>query len=242
MLAFGAADREHRRHHRRRHDPDPAADPRQCLARAQRARRDLLHHPGRQYRRCAQSRSATRRCSSASCAASRSSGPLQHLWLQTLIVAVLVLAIFVALDIWFARAEAAAATPAAEPIRVRGLINLALIAVIIGAILGSAAWQPGRRISTSTARTSRCRTSCAMASLVLTALASLLADARTSIAPPTASPGSRSRGRQALCRHLRLHHSGAGDAAGRPRRHLRAGCSRRSPRATARRTRPPISG
>ena len=62
---------------------------------------------------------------------------------ETAIVAVLVLAIFIALDIWLARGETKAASVAAEPLRLRGLINLPLIACIIGAILLSAAWKPG---------------------------------------------------------------------------------------------------
>jgi len=65
-----------------------------------------------------------------------------HLAYETAIVAVLVLAIFLALDIWFAQGETKAAA-AAEPLRLRGLINLPLIGTIIGAILLSAAWNPG---------------------------------------------------------------------------------------------------
>jgi len=66
-----------------------------------------------------------------------------HLAYQTAIVALLVLAIFVALDVWFARGETEAAPTAAKPLRLRGLINLPLIACIIGAILLSATWKPG---------------------------------------------------------------------------------------------------
>ena len=66
-----------------------------------------------------------------------------HLAYQTALVAALVLAIFVALDVWFARGEAKAAPVASEPLRLRGLINLPLIACIIGAILLSATWKPG---------------------------------------------------------------------------------------------------
>jgi Na+/H+ antiporter NhaD/arsenite permease-like protein len=66
----------------------------------------------------------------------------QHLWMQTAIVAGLLLALFVALDRWNFRGEAAAG-PAVEPIRVSGLVNLPLIAAIITTILASAAWQPG---------------------------------------------------------------------------------------------------
>ena len=68
----------------------------------------------------------------------------QHLWLQTAIVAVLVLAIFFALDLWMARSEPPAGTDDAPvPIGIHGLINIALIAVIMVAILLSAIWQPG---------------------------------------------------------------------------------------------------
>ena len=66
-----------------------------------------------------------------------------HLAYETAIVAVLVLAIFVALDVWIARGEPQAAPAAAEPLCLRGLINLPLIAAVIGAILLSAAWKPG---------------------------------------------------------------------------------------------------
>ena len=66
-----------------------------------------------------------------------------HLAFQTAMVAVLVLAIFVMLDIWYARRETIAAPAAAEPLALHGLINLPLIAGVIGAILLSAAWKPG---------------------------------------------------------------------------------------------------
>ena len=66
-----------------------------------------------------------------------------HLASETAIVAVLVLAIFLALDFWLARGETKATPTTAEPLRLRGLINLPLIACIIGAILLSAAWKPG---------------------------------------------------------------------------------------------------
>ncbi|CAN5163517.1 sodium:proton antiporter [soil metagenome] len=67
-----------------------------------------------------------------------------HLWPQTLLVSALVLAIFVAVDVWFARRETASA-PGQPTLRVNvhGLINLLLMALIIGAILASATWRPG---------------------------------------------------------------------------------------------------
>jgi len=66
-----------------------------------------------------------------------------HLAMQTAFAAALVLAAFLALDFWFARGEAKAAPAAAEPLRLRGLINLPLIAGSVGAILFSATWKPG---------------------------------------------------------------------------------------------------
>ena len=51
---------------------------------------------------------------------------------------------FLALDSWIARSESPADTDnAPAPIEIHGLINIALIALIIAAILLSAAWKPG---------------------------------------------------------------------------------------------------
>jgi Na+/H+ antiporter NhaD/arsenite permease-like protein len=67
----------------------------------------------------------------------------QHLWLQTIIVAVSVLALFLIVD-WCLREKSESEVPQpAEPIRIRGAINLVLIAAIIGAILLSAVWKSG---------------------------------------------------------------------------------------------------
>jgi Na+/H+ antiporter NhaD/arsenite permease-like protein len=68
----------------------------------------------------------------------------QHIWLQTLIVSALVLAVFFVVDSYFHRAD----PPRAEPrpptrIRVRGMENLALLALIVAVILLSAWWKPG---------------------------------------------------------------------------------------------------
>jgi Na+/H+ antiporter NhaD/arsenite permease-like protein len=69
----------------------------------------------------------------------------RHLWFETLMVSVAVLAIFAVLDVWFARREPrdAQQAPQSMNIEVHGLINLALIVLIILAILGSALWKPG---------------------------------------------------------------------------------------------------
>ena len=68
----------------------------------------------------------------------------KFLWLQTTIVAVLLLAIFFVLDRWMGRGETAATPEASSaPLRARGKINLLLIAIVIAAILVSATWKPG---------------------------------------------------------------------------------------------------
>ncbi|MFL6935068.1 MAG: sodium:proton antiporter [Xanthobacteraceae bacterium] len=71
--------------------------------------------------------------------------PLRHLWMQTGLVALIVLAIFLALDTWRWRQEEQRFTDAGEPVglRVRGLVNLALIALVVAAILISGLWGPG---------------------------------------------------------------------------------------------------
>ena len=70
-----------------------------------------------------------------------------HLWRQTTLTAALVLAAFVAIDVWYYRQDRRVAVvgekPSNEPIRVHGLINLALIGLIVAAVLLSALWRPG---------------------------------------------------------------------------------------------------
>jgi Na+/H+ antiporter NhaD/arsenite permease-like protein len=72
--------------------------------------------------------------------------PARHLWLQTTIVAGLVLAIFFLVDCWFrAREKRAGTTPDVEFVRVRlhSLINVPLIVLILACIMGSGLWKPG---------------------------------------------------------------------------------------------------
>jgi Na+/H+ antiporter NhaD/arsenite permease-like protein len=70
-----------------------------------------------------------------------------HLWAPTATAAGLVLAAFIVVDVWFHRKDRRVTVVGeAEPemaIGVRGLVNLPLIALIIGAILLSAFWKPG---------------------------------------------------------------------------------------------------
>jgi Na+/H+ antiporter NhaD/arsenite permease-like protein len=75
----------------------------------------------------------------------------RHIWFETALVAGLVLAVFIALDVWYYRKDRLITTvgEGKQPmnIRVSGSINFFLVAGIIGAILGAAAWKPGLRIS-----------------------------------------------------------------------------------------------
>lgn len=71
----------------------------------------------------------------------------QHLWLETLTVAGIVLAVFMVIDIYMHHREGRFThmkdpTPD-SPLRLHGKINLVLIAIIIAAILMSAQWKPG---------------------------------------------------------------------------------------------------
>ena len=70
----------------------------------------------------------------------------RHLLMPTLLVAGLVLVAFVAVDLWHYRKDRLITTVGeSDPpldLRVRGTINLVLIAPVIGAILGAAFWQP----------------------------------------------------------------------------------------------------
>ena len=71
--------------------------------------------------------------------------PAKNLWQPTAFVAGCVLAIFVAVDLWFFRQDRRVAPvgEASAPIRVHGIVNLVLLAVIIGAVIVSALWKPG---------------------------------------------------------------------------------------------------
>ena len=71
----------------------------------------------------------------------------QHLWLQTLTVGGIVLAVFVMIDAYMHHREGSFVrvkdpTPD-SPLRLHGKINLVLILIIIAAILMSAQWKPG---------------------------------------------------------------------------------------------------
>jgi Na+/H+ antiporter NhaD/arsenite permease-like protein len=65
----------------------------------------------------------------------------RNLWIQTALIAAVLLVMFFAVDMWCSRGDSIA--PSSEPIRIRGQINLALIAAIVASILLSATWRPG---------------------------------------------------------------------------------------------------
>jgi Na+/H+ antiporter NhaD/arsenite permease-like protein len=71
----------------------------------------------------------------------------QHLWLETLFVGALVLAVFLVIDLHLYKTEEKK-QPIKDPtpdsrIKLCGLVNIPLLAGVIGAILMSASWQPG---------------------------------------------------------------------------------------------------
>src|SRR6478609_2440652 len=66
------------------------------------------------------------------------------IWLQTAIVAGLLLAIFVVIDVWRFRSEPLlGAAGATKPVRIRGLVNLVLIEAIVASLLTSALCMSG---------------------------------------------------------------------------------------------------
>jgi Na+/H+ antiporter NhaD/arsenite permease-like protein len=73
--------------------------------------------------------------------------PARNLWQPTAVTAGCVLALFVLVDFWFYRQDRRVApvgqATAGAPLRVHGLVNLFLLAAIIGAVIVSALWSPG---------------------------------------------------------------------------------------------------
>lgn len=69
--------------------------------------------------------------------------PTVHLAMPTLIVALVLLAVFFVVDSWLMRDETPPQKPKEPHLRFEGLVNLPLLAGIIGAVLMSATWQPG---------------------------------------------------------------------------------------------------
>jgi Na+/H+ antiporter NhaD/arsenite permease-like protein len=67
----------------------------------------------------------------------------RNIWLQTAIVAIPILALFFAIDAGFCRKEMPPDTHMPVSLRIRGKINLVLIALIVGTMLASSIWRPG---------------------------------------------------------------------------------------------------
>ena len=120
----------------------------------------------------------------------------QHLWLQTAILAAIVLAMFVVVDIWFHRQDRRVTLIGEPPLppgklSVHGNINFLLLAAVIVTILIASQWKSG--VAFDVARHQGCAPGIdprRHADRDRDPLAG--AHARTSIARPTASPGSRS--------------------------------------------------
>ncbi len=79
----------------------------------------------------------------------------QHLWLETLTVAAIVLAVFTAIDLYCRRLDRIDGFPKDptpdSPLRIHGKVNFVLLAVVIAAILMSAQWKPGISFSIASA-------------------------------------------------------------------------------------------
>jgi Na+/H+ antiporter NhaD/arsenite permease-like protein len=72
--------------------------------------------------------------------------PTQHLWQPTLLTACCVMVLFMLIDWWFIRQERGLGlldNAPRVPFGVRGLVNLPLLAIIVGAVIVSALWKPG---------------------------------------------------------------------------------------------------
>jgi Na+/H+ antiporter NhaD/arsenite permease-like protein len=73
--------------------------------------------------------------------------PATHLAPSTVLTAALVLATFIATELWYYRQDRLISVvgekPPCDPIRVRGLVNLILITLVIAAAMLSALWRPG---------------------------------------------------------------------------------------------------
>jgi Na+/H+ antiporter NhaD/arsenite permease-like protein len=103
--------------------------------------------------------------------------PAKHLWPQTALVAGCVLAVFVLVDLWFHRKDRRVTLvgerPANSKLGMSGIVNIPLLAVIIAAVIISAAWRPGVSI-TIYGTTLELQNIARDAALVITALVSLL--------------------------------------------------------------------
>jgi Na+/H+ antiporter NhaD/arsenite permease-like protein len=81
----------------------------------------------------------------------------QHLWLPIVALSAGVLALFLIVDIWFYRKDRRVTVvgelpPPASPLRIRGAINILLLAAVIATILVAAHWESGVAFEVSGAK------------------------------------------------------------------------------------------
>ena len=143
----------------------------------------------------------------------------RNLWLQTLIVAALVLGIFIALDFWRSRNEAVAHHGAIELICVRGKINLFLIEIIVVAMLVSAEWQPGVGFEIY-GNKFELQNLLRDSTFIAAALASLWLTSGRTPRRKRLRLGTDPGGSNSVRGHFRSHHSSDGNAQGRIQRRI----------------------
>ena len=143
-----------------------------------------------------------------------------HIWMETLFVGAVVLAVFLALDLWFHNREGGLPkikdpTPD-KRVRVRGLANLPLLAGVIAAILLSASWKP--QVSFTIAGVAM-----ELQNIVRDLVVLALAFASLKLTQSGIPQGQRlrlgtdRRGGEAVRRHIHLYRAGHRDPARRRR-------------------------
>ena len=156
----------------------------------------------------------------------------RHLAVETALAAAIVLAVFVAIDVWYyrrdRRIELVGEPEAPFALGIKGAINLVLIALIVGAILLSAVWKSGIAFDlygTKLALENLARDG----ALLVIALVSLVLTPGGAPRRQRVLVGADPRGRLPVRRDLRLHRPGAGDARRRRERLVRLAARRRDP-------------
>ncbi len=142
----------------------------------------------------------------------------QHLWLETLTVGGIVLAVFMVIDIYMHHREGRFTrmkdpTPD-SPLRLHGKINLVLILIIIAAILMSAQWKPGIALPIAGVEL-QIQDLLRNAIFIVVTICFAGLDTQGASQSQRLRMGTDQRSGDPVRRHLHLHHPGDGDVAGR---------------------------